>query len=87
MHPERPGHNMLTNPGVPIAKRKRGAQPGNKNRLRHGLRSKEWLALRAKLRAEIRATRALLRRAENEFPLLCEDRAMGERGFATKGCA
>lgn len=65
MRPERPNHNMLTNPGVPIAKRKRGAQPGNKNRLRHGLRSKAWLALRAKLRTEIRATRALLRAATN----------------------
>jgi hypothetical protein len=63
MHFERPTHNMLTNPAVPIVKRKRGAQPGNKNRLRHGLHSQEWLTLRAKLRAQIRATRALLRAA------------------------
>ena len=61
MHDDHANHNMLANPGIPIVKRKRGAQPGNKNRLRHGLRSKEWLTLRARLRAEIRATRALLK--------------------------
>jgi hypothetical protein len=66
MHSEPPNHNMLTNPAVPISKRKRGAQSGNTNRLRHGLHSKQWLTLRAKLRAEIRATRALLRAVRTE---------------------
>jgi hypothetical protein len=53
-------HNILTNPSIPIAKRKRGAQPGNNNRQRHGLRSKEWLKLRTRIWKEIRQTRALL---------------------------
>jgi hypothetical protein len=79
MHPDRVDHKMLTNPDVPIAKRKRGAQPGNKSRLRHGLRSKAWNALRAKLRAELRETRALLKLAQQIHPLLPK----GER--ATSG--
>jgi hypothetical protein len=83
MHPERLTHKMLMNPAVPIVKRKRGAQPGNKNRLRHGLHSKEWLALRAKLRAEIRTTRALLRTAGKEFPLPRKDTATEEGRFTT----
>jgi hypothetical protein len=75
MHRDGADHNMLTNPVVPIVPRKRGAQPGNKNRQRHGLRSQEWLTLRARLRAQIRQTFALLRPA----------RLPGENGAEPEG--
>lgn len=43
------------------AKRRPGAPKGNRNALKHGLRTREMDAFRAEVRAHIRETRALLK--------------------------
>ena len=43
-----------------LVKRRRGGQPGNRNRLTHGLYARTFVARREKTRAVLRNTRALL---------------------------
>jgi hypothetical protein len=47
-------------PDATTQKRKRGGQPGNSNRLRHGLYSRTWLAQRDESRTLRRRTRHLI---------------------------
>jgi hypothetical protein len=49
-----------TNECAPQRRKRRGAQPGNSNALRHGRRSAAYLAARRALRARLRELRDLL---------------------------
>lgn len=47
-------HKMLS---APRPKRRRGSQKGNRNAMKQGLRCAEVMALRGRIRAEVRALR------------------------------
>jgi hypothetical protein len=74
------------------SKRKRGAPPGNRNRYKNGLYTKDAKALRKQIAAWKRATRALLAQAEKELPSPSPPGAGWSRGraeearFTTQDC-